>query len=160
MQASHYFGEQGEGKVMTAPGDFTMTATKVTCPKNCISVTNGGMVVFGPAEQVDEFSARIYTLDSSICGAAVHAGIINEQEGGDILIHLSKGRDSFVGSMQNGIKSSNKGIEQAAFYFNNSPLPIALQCDDLANVKLKTDPGGRFNVSCPSKCFTQFKNKS
>jgi len=115
MLASKDYGEKGEGKIMTEPGDFTVTGYKVSCPKKCIELSNNGMTVFGPAEMIDEASARIYTLGSSICGAAIHAGIITNDEGGDVLIHLSKGRESFISVAQNGIKSIPTGAQEAAF---------------------------------------------
>jgi len=71
--------------------------------------------VFGAAENKDEKSARIYTLNSSICGAAIHSGIITETEGGDVLIHLCKGRDAYISSDQNNIKSLAMGGSEAAF---------------------------------------------
>jgi len=51
------------------------------------------MLVFGPAENMDEKSSRIFDLKSSVCGAAIQAGVINNEEGGDVLLHLCKGRE-------------------------------------------------------------------
>jgi hypothetical protein len=94
MQASKFYPNNGEGLVLTEPGDFSQSAFKVSCPANCAQKSDNKMSVMGPAAKTDSKSNRIYVLDSSICGSAIHAGVISDAEGGDILIHLCKGRDS------------------------------------------------------------------
>lgn len=136
-----------------------MTAKKVTCPAKCLETTDNKIVVFGSAENKDEKSARIYTLSSSICGAAIHSGIISNAEGGDVLIHLCKGRDAYISTEQNAINSLAVGQTEAAFYMNNSPMPTVYTCDGLAKDKLKPEPGSKYNVSCPAKCYSDFKTK-
>lgn len=49
----------------------------------------------------------IYTLDSSICNAAVHAGKLKRESGGPVTIELRPGEDSYKGSTRNGIKSND-----------------------------------------------------
>jgi len=49
----------------------------------------------------------IYTLDSSICTAAVHAGRINLESGGPVTLEMRPGESSYKGSLRNGIKSSD-----------------------------------------------------
>lgn len=100
---------------MKPPGEFQETAHKITCPKDCIGITNNAMQVFGPADNTDEFSPRIYTLSSSICASAIHAGIITNDEGGDVLIHLTFGRDGFQELSQNKINSKQTSMQEAAF---------------------------------------------
>jgi len=115
MLGSKYFGDNGEGKIITEPGDLSVTATKVKCPKKCIQLTENTMVVFGPAENMDEKSSRIFNLKSSICGSAIQSGIIDNEEGGDVLLHLCKGRESYISSVQNGISTNATGASTAAF---------------------------------------------
>jgi hypothetical protein len=50
----------------------------------------------------------VYTADTAICGAAVHAGAI-KPEGGTVTIRLEPGRPAYRGSTQNGIKSHDYG---------------------------------------------------
>jgi hypothetical protein len=45
----------------------------------------------------------IYTLDSSICNAAVHAGKIEMESGGAVTIELRPGESAYKGSARNGI---------------------------------------------------------
>jgi ABC-type transport system substrate-binding protein len=51
----------------------------------------------------------VYTDDSSVCTAAVHAGAITVEDGGEVTIEIRPGQDSYVGSEQNGIESSPYG---------------------------------------------------
>ena len=51
----------------------------------------------------------IYTLDSSICNAAVHAGKLTMESGGSVTIELRPGESSYNGSTRNGIKSNGYG---------------------------------------------------
>src|SRR5882672_3214871 len=51
----------------------------------------------------------IYTLDSSICNAAVHAGKLTMASGGSVTIELRPGESSYKGSTRNGIKTNDYG---------------------------------------------------
>ena len=48
-----------------------------------------------------------YTLDSSICTAAAHAGKIQLETGGPVTIEMRPGESSYKGSTRNGIKSND-----------------------------------------------------
>jgi hypothetical protein len=49
----------------------------------------------------------LYTDASSICAAAVHAGAIDAQHGGIVMIQILPGQPGYRGSMQNFLRSSN-----------------------------------------------------
>jgi hypothetical protein len=49
----------------------------------------------------------LYTDASSICGAAVHAGAIDAQRGGIVMIQILPGQPAYHGSMQNFLRSSD-----------------------------------------------------
>jgi hypothetical protein len=51
----------------------------------------------------------IYTGDSSICTAAVHAGTITFARGGPVTLELRPGQTSYQGSARNGVTSSDYG---------------------------------------------------
>lgn len=51
----------------------------------------------------------LYTHDSSICTAAVHAGFIDLEVGGAVQIELLPGRSSYVGSLRNGVRTDDWG---------------------------------------------------
>lgn len=57
----------------------------------------------------------IYTHDSSICTAAVHAGVINTVTGGLVTIVLRGGQAAYTASTQNGVTSSDWGYWDCSF---------------------------------------------
>ena len=59
----------------------------------------------------------IYTYDSSICTAAVHAGVISFGNGGPVTIRLRPGAPSYTGSTRNGVTSSSYGAWGGSFIF-------------------------------------------
>ena len=50
-----------------------------------------------------------YTLDSSICNAAVHAGKLTMESGGSVMIELRPGESSYKGTTRNGIRTNDYG---------------------------------------------------
>jgi hypothetical protein len=57
----------------------------------------------------------IYTADSSICTAAVHAGKITLADGGDVTIEYRPGRPTYGATTRNGITSNNFGEYSMSF---------------------------------------------
>lgn len=51
----------------------------------------------------------VYTIGSSICTAAVHAGIITLDQGGPVTFEIRPGQSSYVGSTRNGVTSTSSG---------------------------------------------------
>ncbi len=62
------------------------------------------------------YGTDVYTQDSSICAAAKHAGVIDD-EGGTVKAKAAKGCGKYEGKKQNGIKSNEWGEYKASFYF-------------------------------------------
>ncbi len=63
----------------------------------------------------------LYTLDSSVCAAARHAGVVPEG-GGPVAVFVGGGCSSFSGGESNGIKSGDWGAYEGSFAFGY-PLP-------------------------------------
>jgi hypothetical protein len=59
----------------------------------------------------------VYTSDSSVCTAAVHAGLITLEDGGEVTLHLLDGQDSYTGSEANGVTSLDYGSWGSSFEF-------------------------------------------
>ena len=57
----------------------------------------------------------IYTVDSSICTAAVHAGKFALETGGPVTIELRPGESAYKGSTRNGITTNNYGPYGSSF---------------------------------------------
>ena len=61
------------------------------------------LVIGGPAD--DASGSNFYRGDSFLCQAAIHAGVINNADGGCGVVSLSGRQESFSGSKRHGIQS-------------------------------------------------------
>lgn len=59
----------------------------------------------------------LYTSDSSVCTAAVHAGRTSLRDGGTVTIRIREGAQGYSGSARRGIESSDYGPWEASFEF-------------------------------------------
>ncbi len=58
-----------------------------------------------------------YTDDSSICTAAVHAGLITIAAGGTVVIQIAPGLEQYTGTEANGITTSSYGAWSGSYVF-------------------------------------------
>ena len=63
----------------------------------------------------------IYADHSSICAAAVHAGVITAAEGGPVTIQEVDGLEDYIGTTRNGITSQSLGAWYFSFQFVTNP---------------------------------------
>ena len=135
------------------------TAFRVSCPGSC----NQGSV----------YGTGVYTADTSICRAGVHAGAI-PAEGGTVTVVLQPGRLAYRGSAQNGIESRDYGKYSSSFAVvapGGAPCgsvtaasaapaaaavaagsePIEAGCSFDAR-QLTSKNGTPFRVACPAGC--------
>jgi hypothetical protein len=75
------------------------------------------------------WGSDVYTDDSDLCRAAVHAGAIGA-DGGPITVARSEGRSLYVGSSRNGVASNDYGSYDVSIAFAGtaSPPPGAERC--------------------------------
>jgi hypothetical protein len=66
-----------------------------------------------------------YTDDSSVCSAAVHAGLVDARQGGHVLISICEGRQAYTGNHRNGVKSMSYGPFSGSFSFPQAGLDLA-----------------------------------
>jgi len=59
----------------------------------------------------------VYTDDSSVCTAAVHAGIITQAGGGTVVIEIRPGQSSYTASSRNGVDSQSYDSWDGSFVF-------------------------------------------
>jgi len=67
--------------------------------------------------EYDIWGTDIYTDDSPIGTAAVHAGLITFADGGTVKMQILPGYDSYEGSLRNGVGSENFGAWGASYKF-------------------------------------------
>jgi hypothetical protein len=97
---------------------FDHTGDWVT-PPNRFPAQSGVIYRFvcPPASQTGNvWGTDIYTDDSSICEAAVHAGVIG-RDGGTVYYVRLGGQQSFRGSVRNGVSSSDYAAWPGSFRF-------------------------------------------
>jgi cytoskeletal protein RodZ len=63
------------------------------------------------------WGSDIYTADSSVCTAAVHAGKITLDKGGTVTIEFTAGRQTYGATTRNGITTYNYGQYPHSFIF-------------------------------------------
>ena len=96
------------------------------------------------------WGTEVYTDDSSVCTAAVHAGLITLASGGNVVIEIRPGQTSYTGSQRHGITSRNWGSWGGSFVFVDDPT-VAPQSEfdlDLADECV-------FGLGRPDACRTR-----
>ena len=66
---------------------------------------------------VEVWGTGTYTDDSSVCKAAVHAGLITFEDGGRVVVEIAEGQESYEGSEANGVTSLDYGEWGGSFTF-------------------------------------------
>jgi LCCL domain len=121
---------------------------QVVCPPGC----DKKAVVFG---------TDVYTSDTPICAAAMHAGAISDR-GGAMTVMLEPGRLAYRGSKRHGVESRDWGTYRASYRFHGvmaapppdivkAPVIIEAGCSFDGNT-LNADTGTVHRVSCPAGC--------
>jgi hypothetical protein len=65
-----------------------------------------------------------YTDDSSVCTAAVNAGVLNPNVGGTVIIEIRPGLKAYVGSTRHGVTTRSYGAWVGSYVFVH-PAPVA-----------------------------------
>jgi hypothetical protein len=66
----------------------------------------------------DVYGTDAYTDDSSVCIAAVHAGVITADRGGAVTIVMGEGRDRYEGTSRNGVETQSFNKTSGSFTFD------------------------------------------
>ncbi len=105
------------------PGSFSFdrrsTPAKITWGTTARGVQgySGSVTVVCPegGRVRDVWGTDSYTSDSSICSAAVHAGVISLARGGPVTIRMTEGRKAYEPSSRNGVASREYGSWETSF---------------------------------------------
>jgi hypothetical protein len=125
--------ETGTGSLLAdgQPNQFL----NVECPANC---TTGGI-----------WGTNVYTDDSAVCAAAIHAGVI-PASGGAFAVAIAEGQSSYEGSTQNGITSSSWGRWQRSIV----PLPLVEDSSGAESGNTGSNSGNTGNTGTTSADVT------
>ena len=72
-------------------------------------------VVGAGSESGPVWGTDVYTDDSSLAAATVHAGLLTRGETGLIRVTIARGRDTYTGSPRNGVSSLNYGAHGGSY---------------------------------------------
>lgn len=116
---SHYWNDRnGCGINGDQCRPFSNASLAFRCPAGCAAaqvyephpvgdqqVRYRNVVVGGPLDQSEPVQSSVYRGDSFICGAAIHAGFINDVEGGCGVLELAGEQDVFPSTKAHRISS-------------------------------------------------------
>ena len=113
-------GGEGTGTPDTEASDVTWASNA-----SALRGQDGLLVAFACPPNVEGATYTVwgtgtYTDDTSVCTAAVHAGLITPEAGGRVVIQIAPGQDSYTGSEANGITSLDYGVWDGSFTFPGS----------------------------------------
>ncbi|CAB1331146.1 unnamed protein product [Coregonus sp. 'balchen'] len=95
-----------------------LVATPITCTTRGADLTEERQVVLCPPNctlwRVSVFGSGVYAAVSSVCGAAVHQGVIRSS-GGPVKVHKLQGRQNYLGSYSHGVQSQALSRWTASF---------------------------------------------
>jgi hypothetical protein len=102
----------------------------------------------------------VYTDDSSICGAAVHAGVISLAGGGTVVIEIRPGEASYTGSVRNRISSNGYPSWVGSFVVVSGipvdpgvqavPVPAGTNPWTMRANQYRAWVGAQYEYNCPS----------
>lgn len=123
-------------------GNLIPNITKrVKCPKNCY------------LEYAPLFGTLIYTIDSSVCLAAIHTGIVKGKSEYILLMTTGNIITSYTGTNQYGKSSASIDKSSLSFTFKLAPKTNKIKCLTLANEKQFAGViGTKYTVICPLNC--------
>jgi hypothetical protein len=115
--SSFFFPGHGDGKCPPVrTGADAWCPDKFNGAPNADALTSLACTCKPDAPVGSVWGSGIYTTDSSVCGAARHAGAIGKT-GGVVTMKKAPGCASYVGSTANDVASAKWGAYQASFFF-------------------------------------------
>jgi hypothetical protein len=99
------------------------------------------------------WGTKIFTSDSSVCSAAIHAGALPSNSAGDVTVRHASGCDAYTGTSANGVKSSSWPKWDNSFYFpshgNGKCAPAPAAAPALSVASSSASPASPAN-ECPA----------
>ncbi|MCP3139410.1 hypothetical protein LXT23_19010 [Pyxidicoccus sp. QH1ED-7-1] len=89
-----------------------------------------------------------YTDDSTVCAAAVHAGVI-PATGGTVTLFIQPGQSSYSGTTRNGFTTSSYGAWGGSFSFSGQAQPAPI-CSTINFMSYRGQSGKQTRCNCPA----------
>ncbi|XP_039993600.1 cochlin isoform X2 [Xiphias gladius] len=124
--------------ISSASGSQSSVPYPVSCVTRGADLMEDGAVVLCPPDctqwRVSVFGTGIYASVSSVCGAAVHRGVLGPS-GGPVRVHKLQGRHNYMSSYSHGIQSQALSRWTASFSLTkpvNVPLELTSETSTTA----------------------------
>jgi len=124
---------RAQGGALPDPGDLRQYRDRV-----------GQSFIFDVTGRVDGSSVwatRIYTDDSPLAAAAVHAGALRANERGRVRVDILPGMESYVGSSHNGITTQAYGSWGGSYHVARAEDDATGMIGAMRTMSVKADPG-------------------
>lgn len=104
---------------------------------------------------------EVYDAESSICRAAIHAGVVKAEEGGDVIFVVQPGKDEYPTSLRNGVQSTQKAASTQGFSLKKANQLLVIRCTDTVYQQEEElyHKGVEKAVTCPKNCYSELKGK-
>jgi len=89
------------------------------------------------------WGTEIYTDGSSICSAAVHAGLITTKSGGVVTIRMMPGESSYAGTTLNQVQTNSYGSWNSSFMFVNDKTGQLISDPKIRTINWNSDASDR-----------------
>lgn len=102
----------GDSPVLTAPTNLSSWRSRM-----------GGVFFFkvtANAKAGSVWGTNVYTHDTALAAAVVHAGVLRDGETGTVRVTISPAQTSFVGSTLNGLTSNSFGAYDGSYTVSNA----------------------------------------
>lgn len=109
-------GAKGKDQALSAPPNMTSLRGNNGTTYTFVVVGSSDGSIWGGAD-------GMYTDDTKLGTAAVHAGLLKLGETASVKVTMHKGQASYKGSLQNGILSKDYGEWQGSYSFGNAVMP-------------------------------------
>uniref|UniRef100_A0A8C1IP36 Cochlin n=1 Tax=Cyprinus carpio TaxID=7962 RepID=A0A8C1IP36_CYPCA len=134
---------------------YFLVPTPISCGTRAVDIPDTRKIVLCPANctlwSLSVFGSGVYASVSSICGAAIHRGIIS-LSGGPVEVHGLQGRTNYLSSYAHGIQSQSLSQWSSSFTVAriiSLPLEVSSQTSSSATVAsgaVKPNMIRRFNL--------------
>ncbi|XP_054469572.1 cochlin [Anoplopoma fimbria] len=124
--------------ISSTSGSESSVPYPVTCVTSGADLVEDGVVVLCPPDctqwKVSVFGTEIYASVSSVCGAAIHRGVLG-RSGGPVSVHKLQGQQNYMSSYAHGIQSLALSHWTASFNLTkpvNVPLELTSETSTTA----------------------------
>ena len=117
------FAPEGQALTFRLATPAIITPEQITWNKDArdLGGRNGERFTYGcpvrPPTNPTVYGTDVYTVDSPICNAAVHSGLISPQAGGVVTIQIKPDAGSYTASTRNGVSSKSYGAYKGSYVF-------------------------------------------